>query len=630
MRVATVKATLKGAVIATLAIFGWAQRSMAQGGLVDLVPITEFTDERGVDIAGAVYRHREDLVGIGAGPHPLSLDLTIVSPGQFLQSGCVGYGDIGHATYLGLSTHAYYGGRAWSPEMNVALPFQSGKFALYGAWTNGRQIAGGDQYFTMTNNGGVLINYVGVDGTEADFPPLGNAAQTGSWESGVSGGVTQIRYPDGEVWTYRYNVVGYNSGSGPGGCGSGQLTRLRSIVSSRGYAIQLNYASEATTTLTASGAVRDWVSPVRATVYNKASVLCDEALLQSCASVTALTSAVTFAYDRDSRTVTITKPNGEQVGLTFSLNSTLNLVGVSRPGGASRTMNYAEYNQWFGEHEVTVRSLASLTEAGRTWRYDYALLDSSGNATIAVTEPGGATSTHESGSTYVYRSIDALQRETIDGRSGIARFASRRYPEGNQVTADYDARGNLNLVRQIPKPGSELPTLQASAIFPPSCGAADRRTCNLPTSTTDYNGNTTDYAYDPAHGGVLTVTGPAVNGVRPQTRHSYAQRYAWISNGSGGYVQAATPVWVRTSTSSCRTSAATGNPAFPCALAGDEVLTQYDYGPNAGPNTLLLRGQTVTATDGGVTTTLRTCYGYDVNGRRISETPPNAGLTACP
>src|SRR6185295_16939599 len=108
------------------------------------------------------------------------------------------------------------------------------------------------------------------------------------------------------------------------------------------------------------------------------------------------------------------------------------------------------------------------------------------------------------------------------------------------------------------------------------------------------------------------------------------QRYAWISNGSGGYVQAATPVWVRTATSICRTSAATGNPAAPCATAGDEVLTQYDYGPDSGPNSLLLRGQTVTATDNGVTATLRTCYTYDARGRRIGETRPNANLASCP
>jgi YD repeat-containing protein len=61
-------------------------------------------------------------------------------------------------------------------------------------------------------------------------------------------------------------------------------------------------------------------------------------------------------------------------------------------------------------------------------------------------------------------------------------------------------------------------------------------------------------------------------------------------------------------------------------VAGDEVLTTYDYGPDSGPNNLFLRGRVVTA-DGQ---SLRTCYTYDRFGNRISETLPRAGLTSCP
>jgi YD repeat-containing protein len=56
------------------------------------------------------------------------------------------------------------------------------------------------------------------------------------------------------------------------------------------------------------------------------------------------------------------------------------------------------------------------------------------------------------------------------------------------------------------------------------------------------------------------------------------------------------------------------------------VRTLYDYGPDAGPNNLLLRGTSVSA-DG---TALRTCYGYDPLGRKVSETRPGAQLAACP
>jgi len=104
------------------------------------------------------------------------------------------------------------------------------------------------------------------------------------------------------------------------------------------------------------------------------------------------------------------------------------------------------------------------------------------------------------------------------------------------------------------------------------CTSVVRRICNKPISTRDYNQTQpplasdplaqTDFTYDPAHGGVLTETGPAVNGIRPQTRHEYAQRSAWISNGSG-YVQAVPPIWVQTAISSCRTSASLAEKSVP-------------------------------------------------------------------
>jgi RHS repeat-associated protein len=56
------------------------------------------------------------------------------------------------------------------------------------------------------------------------------------------------------------------------------------------------------------------------------------------------------------------------------------------------------------------------------------------------------------------------------------------------------------------------------------------------------------------------------------------------------------------------------------------VVTTYDYGPDSASNNLLLRGQAVTA-DGQ---TLRTCFAYDSQGRKLSETGANANLASCP
>jgi YD repeat-containing protein len=113
------------------------------------------------------------------------------------------------------------------------------------------------------------------------------------------------------------------------------------------------------------------------------------------------------------------------------------------------------------------------------------------------------------------------------------------------------------------------------------------------------------------------------NGIRPQTRYTYAQRSAWYKNASGSIVQAARAIWVLATESFCRTTGAIG---AGCGLASDQVVTTYDYGPTSGANNLFLHGKAVTA-DG---TTLRTCYSYDKFGNKISETSPNAGLASCP
>ncbi len=191
--------------------------------------------------------------------------------------------------------------------------------------------------------------------------------------------------------------------------------------------------------------------------------------------------------------------------------------------------------------------------------------------------------------------------------------------EGRAYSYIFDGRGNLKTKTQT---GSN-PNPVWQAVYPTTCTNAV--TCNKPTQLIDPLGNTTDYAYDPTHGGVLSETKPPdVKGIRPQTRYGYAQLTPWLKNASGTY-SAGTPIWKLVREAYCRSSAALADGSG-CTVATDEVVTTYDYGPNAGPSNLLLHGVAVTA-DG---TTHRTCYAYDVFGNKISETTPNAGLTSCP
>jgi len=154
------------------------------------------------------------------------------------------------------------------------------------------------------------------------------------------------------------------------------------------------------------------------------------------------------------------------------------------------------------------------------------------------------------------------------------------------------------------------------------------KVCNQPTATIDGNGNETDYSYDPVHGGLITLTQPAVNvkngsgaivSVRPQKRYSYAQFYAYIKNPAGALVQAASAIWMPTQVAECRTSAG-------CAGGADETVTSYEYGATGTANRLLVRGQVVRSGS----SSLRTCYAYDALGNRTSVTTPRAGLSSCP
>jgi hypothetical protein len=209
-----------------------------------------------------------------------------------------------------------------------------------------------------------------------------------------------------------------------------------------------------------------------------------------------------------------------------------------------------------------------------------------------------------------------------------------RWVDGREIGISKDYLGNALQIAEKPKTGSTDPTITRTQTFPVAtfwanptlCNAATEKLCNKPTAQVDGRGNQTDYTYDSAHGGVLTMTLPAgANGIRPQTRYEYAQRYALVKNSGGSYVNASSPIWVKTRERFCKTTAASGQT---CAGgSADEVITDYDYGPTSGaPNNLLLRGVAVTA-DG---VTRRSCYGYDANGRKISETQPAANLSVCP
>lgn len=456
-----------------------------------------------------------------------------------------------------------------------------------------------------------FYRYTGADGTVINF--IGGANRASNWTK-----------PDGTRLDFTY-VSG----------------TLKSVFSSRGWAI----------------------------LYESATKICAVNLAQTYVTPTSVCPAgvqtVTYAYSPGTyvtsrRLMTTATKNGAARTYQYASNNHVNCV--KDPG-----QTICRIQNTYGhcledplapfsiQPNMRMRDpvLSQTDGSGRTYTYSYSI-DQGGfyapnlcpqwiantdpdmrpynPMTTTVTESGvpGSTIAITDTASQVTAFTDPLSRTTGLGYDGSVDYIYESgdpnevlLPEGNSEGFFKDARGNITAKVVKAKPGTGLADLFITAVYPSTCG--NIKTCNKPTSATDPKGNTTDFTYDAAHGGVLTETGPTdASSIRPVKRNAYVQRSAWLKNSSGGYTASAYPVWLLSEMRICRTSATVGNTC--AAGVTDEVVTAYDYGPNTGPNNLLVRGQTVTAN--GVT--LRTCFSYDRDGRKISETSPNANLSACP
>jgi YD repeat-containing protein len=473
--------------------------------------------------------------------------------------------------------------------------------------------------YEPANRGGESLVFTGTEqtGTFTFTDRDGTVLQFGPRSQGVL--VTTWTAPDGTRLDFTYGGL------------------VRSVVSSRGYALIMEMSSNL---------VRKACVVNMAQTYVTATSTCPVGAQSATYSYAASPN-----FPSADNLIGATDPVGQTTSFAYLGTGIDHLGCIQLPGQStcqiSNTYNVCHRKPTLLEDPPGLRLMdqivSQVTATGETYTYSFpadpecpnphplvqqTAMGVSGVASTAVTTNGAGLPTAVTDP--VNRTTNVAYYPPYRLASEATQLRALTRPAGNEDRFTYDTRGNLVERRRVAQPGSNLGDIVTRASYPLTCG--NPKTCNQPDYVMDANSNRTDFTYVSEHGGVLTVTGPAPSdgAPRPQTRHEYAQRYAWILNSSAGYVHAATPIWVRTSTSLCRTSAATGNAAAPCATAGDEARTAYDYGPDSGPNNLLLRGQTVTSTDGGVSTTLRTCYGYDRDGRRISETQPNANLASCP
>jgi len=668
MKLNAIRATFARSLLTAIAVCGLvALPAMAQqsgGSRLINTPAEKFAmAPGGVDMRTGRYVYRETDLAIGGDTGSGGLALTRTMTESILGHASP-FGNLSHNWDIMISemrvdnpsTDAYqvvvhFGGRSHTYRNRIQdTGFMQASFDGYAPLTYV-----GDRASTS-----VVFTYAAVDGTTLVFRPFGNDCSVGRCAY-----VSEMVEPDGTRYVFDY---------APSGESTGGAVRLRRVTSSRGYALLLEGSGHV---VTKACVLNLALTPI------PADGLCP---LNAQASAT-------YTYDASqTRIASVTGPDGATASFTYAAATFGGMpavdMGFVRPGETSPWLTNRLYvvqdEEWNSVEVVGHQSFAD----GQSYDYSFdhgpavgdrpatiaggTYTDALGHTTRILYDwpvaPGantpGSRCTHlpceftipdDPSITYQQTSgpaeiTDALNRiTTLDycdpvpmaqlpytehNRCIVIPLVSFTDPEGIKTDLQYDDHRNITRVTRHARPGSTQPNGQpwpdivTSAVY----DTAHPRSSSKPLSTTDANGNTTTYTYAPEHGGVLIETGPAPspNAPQPQTRHEYAQRTARIAAVGGGYVAAGPPIWVPTATSSCRISAPTDNPAAPCAVAGDEVRTTFDYGPDVGPNNLLLRGQTVTSTDNGVTTTLRTCYGYDALGRRISETRPNANLGSCP
>ena len=170
---------------------------------------------------------------------------------------------------------------------------------------------------------------------------------------------------------------------------------------------------------------------------------------------------------------------------------------------------------------------------------------------------------------------------------------------------DYDSRGNVTKVTQTYSTYDTV-GIVSQATYANACTVSNQKYCNKTSTTTDPNGNVTNYTYHAPSGSAKTVTLPAnKHGVRAKTTYNYQQ---YTANHNGYY---SSPIWLMSEVITCAT-------AMTCSTA-QEIKTIYEY----EPSNLQLVGEVVTA-DGE---TFRTCYAYDKYGNQVTVMPPKDNLT---
>lgn len=470
----------------------------------------------------------------------------------------------------------------WWPVTGVFTPVEESGATLTASAVNGTMPAGTHTYTTAS--GTVAI----FEPTTADY----------SYPSNSHALLSTVTHPNGERISIEY---GQTTGTAcnplyTDSCPLVEATaaRVKSLTSNRGYKLSVTYGENSFIE------AFDFFLPIQVVVSN----LVDGSVVGSVSM--SYVEALVDAYWMELQ---------DSLGrVTKYLFDTEGVKRIRMPGSTV--------------DDVTA-FISSST--GRVWSVDingqvtnYAYSDDTSSLphirTTTVTRAGGGVRVITSDITNgrLLSDRDELNRTTTYEYDGEGRLSRVTAPDGDFVQYTYDARGNITQTLLRAKPGSGLADIVTSADFDATC--TNRKTCNQPNWTRDAKGNQTDYTYDSAHGGVLTMTLPApeAGAVRPQTRYGYMALEARYQNSSGVLAPSGQPIHMLTSVSTCRTLSA-------CTGGTDESKTVIGYGPTGVGNNLW--PVTATSSDGSGALVSGTTLAYDRAGNVLTINGPLAGAS---
>lgn len=492
----------------------------------------------------------------------------------------------------------------------------------------GKLIDNGDGTFTYTDAAGVIYkiqmhHFVMERMSFWGNGTLGNAALSG-WEGG-GGSITKVNYPNGVVHSIYWDT---------------NWTILYGVTTNTGFQLKYTYSGYSLASVVAFNSSVDYCNPASAAA-------CTFSRAWPTASYTAVNDggggygiAVTDQFNRitdyysnnteGNSYVSIKTP--ESSGTSANIKYTICVADTGDQSALNRPC-YTEPYRFQGEgntYPAAAGKITTVSDDGVLTQYSYGIAIAGYYDAVTAKYASGNQAMTFSGNGHTCSYWDTCLEYATDknGRINYDYLNSHDKPssyEFDGITDTYTYnRINISQTSRTPKANSGLSTVNVVSNFDTAC--SNYVTCNLPNSKLDGNGNETDYTYDPAHGGVLTVTSPAdISGVHPQTRNIYALFYPKTKDASGNLVTSTTGIYLLARSSTCMSATST-NPAS-CVGTDKEIVTVYAY----DSNNLFLTSKTVMSGSSATNPTLpysstnlwqTTSYGYDAVGNLVSEDGP--------